>query len=183
MQQDSIHLGAAAQANVGFALSENVKPHGKYIVECRDSDGNLKWKDEISNIVVTAGLNNLLDSYLAGSAYTAAFYLGLVDGTSAPTFAAADTMTSHAGWTENQAYTNTTRPAPTWSAASGGAKSFATAVAFTANAAATIAGCFLVTNSTKGSTTGTLFSEGAFTGGNKTLASGDVINVSYTLTA
>ena len=183
MQQDSIEVGMDSQASLGFGLTENVKPHGKYSVECFDSEGNLKWKDEISNLVTTVGLNNMLDSYLAGSAYTAAFYLGLVDGATTPTFAAADTMASHSGWTENQAYAATTRPAPTWSAASGGAKSFASAVAFTANAAATIAGCFLVTDSTKGGTAGTLFSEGAFTGGNKTLASGDVINVSYTLTA
>ena len=184
MQQDKLNFAESvlAKAVKNSLSNDQLHAEGRYIVTCRDAEGNLKWEDHFDNLVVTGGLNNCLDSYFAGSAYTAAWYMGLVDGATTPTIAAADTMASHAGWTENQAYTASTRPAVSWSAASGGTKSLSSAIAFTANAAATIAGCFLTTNSAKGGTTGTLFSAGAFTGGNKVLASGDTVNVSYSIT-
>lgn len=160
---------------------EQVQAEGHYSVECRDKDGNLKWSEDIENLVVTVGKNDLLDKYFSGSAYTAAWYLGLVDGASTPTYAATDTMASHAGWTENQSYSNATRPPPSWSSAAAGSKA-TTATAFNINATATIAGCFMTTVSTKGATTGILYSAGSFTGGNKSVASGDTLSVTYTAT-
>ena len=158
---------------------EQLNAEGHYAIECRDANGNIKWTDVIENLVVTVGKNDLLDKYFQGSTYTATWYLGLVDGASAPTYNATDTMASHAGWTESAAYSNSTRPAPGWSAASAGSKS-TTATAFNINATATIAGCFMTTNSTKSGTTGILYSAGSFTGGNKTVSSGDTLNVTYT---
>ena len=77
-------------------LGEVLEIHGHYDVECIGPDGKVKWTDTIENLVVTVGKNDLLDKYLAGSAYTAAWYMGLVDGGSAPTYAAADTLASTA---------------------------------------------------------------------------------------
>lgn len=139
----------------------------------------VKWKDEIENLVVTTGKNFALDTIFAGSAYTAAWYMGLVDGSSTPTYNATDTMASHAGWTENAAYSQASRPTTTWSAAAAGAKALSAALTFSMNAAATIAGCFINTIATKSGTTGTLFSAGSFTGGNKIVANGDTLSVSY----
>ena len=158
---------------------EGLQATGVYVATCYDAEGNVKWVEEFTNLVVTVGKNDLLDKYFQGSAYTAAWYLGLVDGASTPTYNAADTMASHAGWTESTAYSNATRPAPGWSAAAAGSKS-TTATAFNINATATIAGCFMTTNSTKGGTTGILYSAGNFTGGNKSVSSGDTLNVTYT---
>lgn len=165
------------------ASSEGVKASGHYVVQCLDKDGNVKWEDTIQNLVTNVGKAFLLDTALGPTAsYTAAWALGLVDGGAAPTYAAGDTMASHAGWTENQTYSNATRPVPTFNAASAGSKS-TTATGFSINGAATIAGCFLTTVSTKGGTTGTLYSCGSFTGGNKIVANGDTLNVTYTATA
>lgn len=169
--------------------NEEVFARGHYLVTCIGADGEVKWEDTIENLVTNAGKADLLDKYLAGSAYTAAWYLGLVDGASAPTYNAADTMASHAGWTESTAYSNSTRVAPTWNTASasgGGAGAAGTgtkatnAMSFTINGTATIAGVFLVNNSTKAGTTGTLYSSGSFSAGNKSVASGDTLNVTYT---
>ena len=91
-----------------------------------------------------------------------------------------DTSASHGGWTEDQSYSQGTRPAPSFAAASGGSKSTSVAVAFSINAGVTIKGCFLISNSTKGGTTGVLFSAGLFSGGDKILGNGDTLNVSYT---
>jgi hypothetical protein len=159
---------------------EQADARGFYTVECLDADGNVKWTDTIENLVVTQGRNFALDTVLSGSAYTAAWFMGLVDGASAPTYAAGDTMASHAGWTESTAYSNANRPTPAFAAASGASKATSAAVSFTINATATIAGCFLTTSNTKGGTTGTLYSAGSFSGGNRAVVNGDTLNVTYT---
>lgn len=173
---------AQDHSGAGFIvpLKETLKACGHYHAVCRDVDGNLKWEDEIENLVTTVGKNFALDTVLSGSAYTAAWFMGLVDGGSAPSYNVADTMASHAGWTENQGYSNATRPAPAFSAAAAGSKATSTGVVFTINATGTIAGAFMNTVNTKGGTTGTLYSAGNFTGGNKSVANGDSLTVSYT---
>jgi len=158
--------------------------HGKYSVECIGPNGKVKWSDTIDNLVTTVGKNDLLDKYLAGSAYTAAWYLGLISATGYTTGAAAgDTAASHAGWAEDQNYSQATRPAPSFSAASGGSKATSAAAAFSINASTTIKGCLLISVNTKGGTTGILYSAGTFTGGDKVVANGDTLNVTYTASA
>jgi len=135
-------------------------------------------------LVTTAGKNDLLTQYFKGSAYTAAWFIGLVDGGSTPTYAAGDTMASHAGWTENTSYSNSTRVAWTGGSASAGSiDNSGSPAAFNINATATIAGMFMVTNSTKSGATGTLYSEGNFTQGNRSVTSGDTLNCTATETA
>lgn len=173
--------GAAGGVGRNVALGEQAQAEGRYAVECRDASGRLKWADEIDNVVTTVGKNDALDKYLAGSAYTAAFYLGLISLTSyVSTPVAADTAASHATWTEDQNYSQGTRPAAAWSAASSGSKALSAAAVFSINATTTIKGCFLITVSTKGGTTGILYSAGLFSGGDKAVSNGDTLNVSYT---
>ena len=172
---------AAALLVANTGAQEGVQTHGSYTVECLDANGNVKWSETVENLVVTVGKNLMLTQTFAGSAYTAAWFLGLVSGASAPTYAAGDTMASHAGWTEFTGYSNATRPAPVFNASSAGAIS-TTATAFNINASGTVAGAFLNTDNTISGTTGTLFSAGSFTGGNRTVANGDTLNVTYTLT-
>lgn len=85
--------------------AESASAGGVFTVVCHDKDGNLKWQDVFHNLVVNEGLQDMNAKYFAGSGYTAAWYLGLVTGPGAGnTYAAADTLASHAGWTENTAY-------------------------------------------------------------------------------
>jgi hypothetical protein len=174
---------SAALGKVGVATnsisSEDAHATGKYTVTCVGPDGNVKWTDEINNLVTTVGKNDLLDKYLAGSAYTATWYLGLISITSYTAVAAGDTAASHAGWTESVVYSNANRPTPTFNAASAGSKA-TTATAFNINGTDTIKGCFLISNNTKSGTSGTLYSAGLFSGGDKAVGSGDTLNVTYT---
>jgi hypothetical protein len=169
---------------------ETVSMVGSYTVECIAADGTVRWTDTIENLVVNVGKIDLLDKYFSGSTYTAAWYLGLVDGGSTPTYNAADTMASHAGWTENTSYSGTNRPTPTWNSATGtgggagsagtGSKA-TTATAFSINATATIAGALLTNTAAKSpGNTGILYSAGSFTGGNRSVINGDTLNVTYT---
>lgn len=105
---------------------------------------------------------------------------GLIDNAGFSAVAAADTAASHAGWAESTAYSNGTRPAATWSAAASGQIAPSAASAFNINAAATIKGAGVISNNTKGGTTGTLYSAGAFAA-NRGVDTGDTLNVSLTL--
>jgi hypothetical protein len=51
---------------------------------------------------------------------------------------------------------------------------------FNINATSTVGGAFLVSNNTKSGTTGTLFSASDFTTGDRSVVSGDTLNVTYT---
>jgi len=161
---------------------EGIAATGAYSVECFDANGVLKWSDTFDNLVTTVGRNFMLDTTFSGSSYTATWFVGLVTGPGASNvYAAGDTMASHSGWTESVAYSNATRVAAVFSAASAGSKATSAAV-FNINATATVAGSFLTTIGTKSGTTGTLYSVGNFTGGDRLIASGDTLNVTYTTT-
>jgi hypothetical protein len=88
-------------------------------------------------------------------------------------------MLSHAGWTESTAYSNATRPQAVFGTPTSTSSISNSATTFTINATATIAGAFLVTNSTKSGTTGTLYSAGSFAA-SRAVISGDSLLVTYT---
>jgi len=173
----------AAGAVAGAGILQPMKFGDLFEVECRDKTGRLKWRDTIKNLVVNEGLNDVLTQYLKGSGYTAAHYIGLTATT--PTVAAADTMASHAGWTEVTAYDEAVRPTMAWGAVSSqSVDNSASKATFTISTNSTvIGGAFLTTNATKGGSTGTLYGGGVFTAGDKTLDDDDVLYVTVTASA
>jgi hypothetical protein len=177
--------------------SESMGIAGHYHVVCRDADGNIKWEEEFPNLVNAVGKQLMLDTLLSGSSYTTVGpFLGLISGAS-PTFAAADTMTSHGGWTEFTNYTvggSAVRGTASFSAATSSGTTptnvttkTASAITYTiTGAGGTVGGCFLVTgtgaSSTQSNTSGTLYSAGAFATA-KITTSGDTVSVTYSTTA
>jgi len=176
----------AAGLVTGTRSTETAAATGVYKIQCHDALGNLKWEAESKNLVVNVGLQDMNAKYFTGSAYTAAWYIGLYGAGASNTPAASDTMSSHAGWTENTGYSNATRPVCTFGTPTTANPSVATNSAspasFTINATSTVGGAFLVSNSTKGGTTGTLFSAADFGApGDRSVANADVLTVTYTL--
>lgn len=139
--------------------------------------GQRIWFDEWTNRIVNVGLNDVLDKYFKGSAYTAAHYVGLTDGT--PTDAAGDTMGSHAGWTEVIAYSESVRQTYTPGTVSGQAvNNSGSKATFSINAdSTTIGGAFLATGSAKSETASILLAVGAFSSGDLTLNNGSTLTV------
>ena len=167
------------------AGGERVGAGGVFTVTCVGADGKEKWSDTFHNLVVNQGLQDMNSKYFVGAGYTAAWYLGLVQGPgSGTTFAAGDTLASHAGWTElvpGTAYTGNRQTAtfgtattadPSVIANTASPASFAMLVNGTVVAGALLA-------SVNSGTSGILFSAGDFTGGDKTVDNGDTLNVTY----
>lgn len=164
---------------------DNARAQGQYKLECFDAAGNLKWTWEPHNLVVNVGLKDMNDKYFTGSNYTAAWYIGLYGAAASNTPAASDTASSHAGWTEITPYSNATRPACSFGSATTADPSVITnsgsAAAFLIDSTATVGGAFLISNNTKSGNTGVLFSASDFASpGDRTVASGDTLNVTYT---
>ena len=159
-------------------MIENGKsPFVTYQFVCRDASGAIKWEETVNNVVTTEGKDFLLDSFLKGSNYTAAFYLGLA---SAGSKAATDSLATHAAWTELTPYAGN-RPAIAWGTSTlNGTDGIntATGVVFTANAGATVTGAFIC-NVASG-TSGKLYSVSDLTAP-KTLLSGDTLTVTPTI--
>ena len=182
---DSIHAGVSKTAQEG----EYGGFGGVFKVTCFDADGRLKWEDQFHNLVVNQGLQDLNTKYFKGVAYTAGWFLGLVDNASLPSpnpYVAGDTLASH-GWLEvaqGTIYTGNRKGCVFGTASTADPSvidNAASPAVFNIIASATIAGAFLTNQEI--SNTGVLFSAGSFTGGNKTVANGDTVNVTYTFSA
>ena len=115
------------------------------------------------------------------------------------TFSTADTMGSHAGWLEvglaNAPTYTGNRQSVNWAAVTSSgtfpstntiSKSGA-ALTFAITSSGTVGGCFINSgasaSATKDTTTGTLYSAGAFSAGQKSVTSGDSLAVTYTTSA
>lgn len=184
---DNFHIQDACDAAVirNAKQGEGYKTGGYYVVECHGADGQLKWKDDIHNLVTTVGLNLTVTTVLGNSA-AGAVVMGL-KGTGTPS--ASDTQGSHGTWNEvglaNAPTYTGNRQTPTFGAASGGVIATSSANVFAMTSSGTVAGCFINIggSATKDNTSGTLFSVGDFTAGSKTVTNGDTLSVTYQLTA
>ena len=195
MSVEKINAGDSTSLTVtrGGGAVESVDMHGVYNAFCYDAAGNLKWSDEFPNAVTTVGKNLLLDTHFKSANVTApttTWYMGLICSNGYSAISTGDTMLSHTGWIESGAqggrapgYSQTTRCQLTMAAASSGSKATSNAVVFSINVAGTVKGAFIVNQSTKAGTTGTLYSAGLFTVGDKVVTSGDTLNITYTASA
>jgi hypothetical protein len=166
-------------------FSELAKATGRFEIECRDKKGNLKWSNASKNLVVNVGLQYMAGVALTSTAQTTTWHVGLYGAAASNNPAAADTMSSHAGWTEVVDYSEATRVVATFASATNANPSVVTNTAskaqFTINGTTTVGGAFLTSGSAKGGTTGTLFSAADFSApGDRSVVSGDILLVTYT---
>lgn len=157
---------------------------GTFHFECYDKDGNLKWKDSAKNLVTNQGLQDMNNKYFKGSAYTAAWYLGLVNASPSPTYAAGDTMASHAGWVETTDYSGTDRATVNFGTPTTADPSVidndASQASFTITGTVTVAGAFLTATQDNTTNTGVLFSVASFEApGDRSVVNGDTLLVKY----
>lgn len=145
-------------------------------------DGKVVDEFEDHNLVVNEGLNATLNIMFNAATQITTWYVGLFEGNYTPV-ATVTAATIASASTETTAYTESVRQ--TYNEAAASSQSItnsANKATFTFNATKTIYGAFLISDSTKSGTSGTLFSAARFSS-SKNVESGDQLLLTYTLTA
>lgn len=136
------------------------------------------------NDITNEGKNNIFEVYFHSGTQTltASWFIGLISNSGFTGLAATDTMSSHAGWTEFTAYSQSTRVA--WGPGTATSQSItnATAAQFDITGSGTVKGVFIVTNSTKSGTSGILWATALFSA-DVPVVNGDQLKVTYTVSA
>lgn len=211
-QQADAHVIKGVNNKIMNPIDSSFGIGGIFNIQCFDKNNNLKWQTTAKNGVVDVGLNSLLDVYFNGTdsvgGVTGAAWgwaLGLVDATGFTAFAATDTHASHAGWSEFTSYTisGDATLRPQWSPGSASGQSLVnpTLIDYDITSAGTVHGLFIVGGrlfqasggtsllatdaDNKGSTNSTplLWATSAFTSGDQTVNNGDIVRVTYTISA
>lgn len=139
-----------------------------------------EWTED--NLVVNEGLNRLLNVMFNSASQTTTWYLGLFEGNYTPV-ASLTAATIAAAATETTAYTSSTRVEYVEAASTAqSTTNSASRASFVFNATKTIYGAFLISENTKGGTTGILFSAARFSA-SKAVESGDELLLTYTFNA
>lgn len=165
-------------AKIGKVASD-FRPRGHYVMDVIRA-GVIVASLVIPNGITDVGLNHILETEFHSGTPITTWYIGLIDNASFSALAAADTMSSHAGWIECITYDEATRV--TWGAGTASSRSITngTAATFTINSTKTLKGVFITSGSAKSGTTGTLWSTAAFASTVSVIAA-DVVKVTYTV--
>jgi len=180
-------LGAFFRAFLGKQrqCQEGIHLRGRWAVECRRSDGTLRWRETIENLVVNQGLDEILNATLAAQTQHTAWFVGLLASSPSPL----------PGWTKTEVgaadfvnYDEATLPAWTPNGASSGqsVSNSASKAVFTISVdSSTIGGAYLASTNTKAVESGSaiIYAAGAFTGGDKNADDNDTLSVTATFTA
>lgn len=162
-------------------MDNELKVGGRFVIE-HVRGGEVIDTFEVDNLVVNEGLDHLLNTVFHGGSQIGTWYLGLFEGNYTP-IATVTAATIAAAATESTAYTEAQRQEYNEAAASAQSiTNSANKATFTMNATKTIYGAFLVSNATKGATSGVLFSAARF-GAAKQVATDDQLLLTYTFNA
>jgi len=147
-----------------------------YHVQCFGADGSLKWQEDVHNLVTNEGLDDVLNEYFKGSAYTADWYVGLKGAGAA---AAGDTLASTGNWTEVTGYTGNRQALTLGSVSGQSVSNSGSKASFPITGSATVAGAFVASVAT--GTAGTLYGVADFST-SRSVENGDTLEVTATLT-
>lgn len=166
------------------ALKSNASIGGRFEVECYDRDGNLKWTDNVHNVVTNEGLNAILNVMFHAATQITTWYVAIFESDTTPGSA---TTYAVPVFTESTAYDEATRPEYVVAAASGESiTNSANKATFTINATKTIYGAALVGGGTDGNTKGdtagggTLYCAAKFTS-SRNVEDDDTLQITYTI--
>lgn len=145
-------------------------------------DGPRMLRHGISkNGIILASIDDLFDTYFSNGTPASAWYLGLIAASTFSALSASDTIASHSGWTELTDYDESTRPAWGPASSSNQIKANSSAVVFTAASDMSVKGFFVVSENTKGGSTGTLWAHSVFSV-DQDIPTGQTLKAFYELT-
>ena len=158
---------------------QGVKASGEYIERVNGGD----W-DVTSNLIVTEGLAHMLNVAFGSSPKPSGYFLALFSGTAAPApgwTAASFAATANEISSMTEGYTSPTRPA--WTSVNTNTSSIdnmatVASVTFATASELTVTGAAMLTNSTRGGTTGALISATKYASERK-FQDGDTYDIGY----
>jgi hypothetical protein len=157
----------------------------RYTIACWRQNKR-KWLIESENLITNEGKDNLLAKYFAGSGYSAAWYIGLIDADGFAAISASDTAAQIGGsnkWKEFTGYSGGVRPqfVPGPVSAQTLDNSASPASYSVTVLSASLYGAFLST--APSGTSGIIHGETAFAGLSPGISLGDTLTVTITLIA
>lgn len=158
--------------------STRFKPRGHFdVVEC-DPDGRVVAIDRVKNAATLAGITAMFDDFFNAGTQKTQWFFGLIDNSGYSTVDEEDTPASHPGWDEAVSYSGNR---PQWGdlVSAGGIITNASPGIIVATADMLLKGLFIVSNSTKGGTLGTMWCTGLY-GSVRTLNAGNSLRLTYT---
>ena len=162
-------------------MDNRMNMKGAFKIEHRGVDGELKGVYDFPNGIVDEGLDSILDVQFHAASQITTWYIGLVDNSGWTAFADADTLASHAGWSESTNYSEANRVEWEEDAASSRSITNSTTADFSVNANGNMKGIFVSSNNVKSTgNTGTLWSTAAFSSV-VAVTNGDTLKVTYTV--
>lgn len=163
---------------------DGFQPLGWLNIQVFDSQGREKYASQCRNLVVNAGKTDILTVYFADGTQKASssWFMGLMSDVGFTGINATDTASSHAGWAEATGYSQSARPLWGQAAPSAGVTTITNAspVTFDITASATLKGGFIISQSTKGGTTGILWAAALFSAA-VPVNNGDQMKCTYSL--
>ena len=178
-----------SKQNLGITSTINAKTKSDaafgfkntYLVECFDSEGNLKWVEENHNRVFDAALTDVLEKYFNNGTTVTTWYCGLIaELASGENLDEADDTLGNFNFTEDGNYAGGGRVAVVFDTAA--AKSISTGSTpceFQITGTASIEGAF-ITDQASG-TSGLLYGASLFSAV-RNVENNDVLNVTVTIT-
>lgn len=166
-------------------MDGNMKIGGVFDFTCYDGTLPIddlrqpKWEEKAKNVVCNGFMTAALNILFNESAVSPNFYVGLMELTGSVT--TADTMAAHAGWNRCNAYNGNQKVWTTAIASGRSITNSANKAQFVMSGSSTIWGGFIDTQISKSSTTGTLVCVAQFSASSRVVASGDTVDVTYTL--
>lgn len=159
---------------------------GKFLVEIRRKDGTIEY-DEFHNVVTNEGRVYLMKCGISNEAsQITAWYLGLIGANVTPSVndTASTALGTGGTYSEITNYSQTSRPSFTCAYTSNPThqvNNYNSVAEFSFTGTATIYGAFVVSSSTKQSSSGVLLAAGRLSSP-KSMSSGDVIAIKYAIT-
>ena len=143
--------------------------------------GELVWEDSNHNIIPNAALTDILGVYFANGTQSPTWYMvPAEDGP--PVFAAGDTPSSHAGWTENEDYNEAVRQTYVGVVTGSNITNSASPAVINITVGSGFGGSALFNSNTKGGTSGIMASGVVATQGDQTLGAGGSLSMVYSIT-
>lgn len=163
--------------------AQTFKMNGRHYVEHR-RNGLLLATYDVFNDITNEGKNTIFDVMFSDLTQVAAasWYIGLISLSGYSALAAADVMSSHAGWTEFTTYSQANRVA--WGPGNPASQSITngTPATFDITGSGTVKGIFVTSQNTKGGTTGYLWSTALFSA-DVPVVNADQLKITYTINA